>query len=130
MARPKRKRMVCWEPDYIHFQPDGISPSEQIILSVDEYEVIRLVDFEKKTHEETARQMQISRTTVTEIYESARFKLADCIVNGKQLRIAGGPYHFMTDFKEPAKKMAAAGEARAEHSSKHRQYCLRKGDKQ
>ena len=79
MARPKRKRMVCWEPDYIHFQPDGISPSEQIILSVDEYEVIRLVDFEKKTHEETARQMQISRTTVTEIYESARFKLADCI---------------------------------------------------
>ena len=84
--------MVCWEPDYIHFQPDGISPSEQIILSVDEYEVIRLVDFEKKTHEETARQMQISRTTVTEIYESARFKLADCIVNGKQLRIAGGPY--------------------------------------
>lgn len=92
MARPKRKRMVCWEPDYIHFQPDGISPSEQIILSVDEYEVIRLVDFEKKTHEETARQMQISRTTVTEIYESARFKLADCIVNGKQLRIAGGPY--------------------------------------
>ncbi len=100
--------MVCWEPDYIHFQPDGISPSEQIILSVDEYEVIRLVDFEKKTHEETARQMQISRTTVTEIYESARFKLADCIVNGK----------------------AAAREARAEHGSKHRQYCLRKGDKQ
>ena len=78
MARPKRKRMVCWEPDYIHFQPDGISPSEQIILSVDEYEVIRLVDFEKKTHEETARQMQISRTTVTEIYESARQAIAHC----------------------------------------------------
>ena len=112
MARPKRKRMVCWEPDYIHFQPDGISPSEQIILSVDEYEVIRLVDFEKKTHEETARQMQISRTTVTEIYESARFKLADCIVNGKQLRIAGRI--------SCVKKMAAAGEARAEHGSKHR----------
>lgn len=123
MARPKRKRMVCWEPDYIHFQPDGISPSEQIILSVDEYEVIRLVDFEKKTHEETARQMQISRTTVTEIYESARFKLAGCIVNGKQLRIAGGPYQL-------CQKMATAGVARAEHGSKHRQYCLRKGDKQ
>ena len=92
MARPKRKRRVCWEPDYIHFQPDGISPSERITLSVDEYEVIRLVDFERKTHEETAQQMQISRTTVTEIYESARFKLADCIVNGKQLQIAGGSY--------------------------------------
>ena len=37
--------------------------------------------------------MGISRTTVTEIYERARFKLADCIVNGKTLQIGGGNYH-------------------------------------
>ena len=42
----------------------------------DEYEVIRLVDLEKKTHEQCSAQMDVSRTTVTEIYESARYKLA------------------------------------------------------
>jgi len=61
-------------------------------LTVDEYETIRLVDLEKRTHEGSALLMGISRTTVTEIYERARFKLADCIVNGKQLLIAGGNY--------------------------------------
>ena len=63
-----------------------------MILSVDEYEVIRLVDYEKLNHEQCAANMDISRTTVTEIYESARFKISDCIVNGKQLSISGGSY--------------------------------------
>jgi len=63
-----------------------------VILTVDEYEVIRLVDFEKKTHEVCAVLMDISRTTVTEIYERARYKLADSLINGKELCIAGGNY--------------------------------------
>lgn len=92
MPRPKRKRLVCREPDYSCFRAEGIAPAETVVLTVDEFETIRLVDFEKRTHEETARQMQISRTTVTEIYESARFKFADSIVNGKNLRIEGGHY--------------------------------------
>ena len=92
MPRPKRKRIVCREPDYICFRADGIPPAEAVVLTVDEFETIRLVDLEKQTHEETARQMQVSRTTVTEIYESARFKLADSIVNGKNLLIEGGHY--------------------------------------
>ena len=57
-------------------------------LNLDEYEVIRLVDLEGLTHEECAKHMDISRTTVTEIYESARKKLADFVVNAKQLNIA------------------------------------------
>lgn len=92
MPRPKRKRIVCCEPDYVCFRPEGILPAEDVVLSVDEFEVIRLVDHEKKTHEETARQMGVSRTTVTEIYESARYKLADSLVSGKCLYIAGGHY--------------------------------------
>ena len=52
--------------------------------------MIRLVDYEKRTHEQCAQQMQISRTTVTEIYEKARFKVADAIVNGKPLLIGVG----------------------------------------
>lgn len=92
MARPKRIRTICQEPDYISFHPEGISPPERVILSLDEYEVIRLVDYEKRTHEKAAQQMRISRATVTEIYEAARYKLADCLLNGKQLTITGGSY--------------------------------------
>lgn len=92
MPRPQKCRKICSEPEYISFFPDGYPANEVIYLSVDEYEVIRLVDLEKLTHEQTARQMEISRTTVTEIYESARGKIADSIVNGKQMVITGGNY--------------------------------------
>lgn len=92
MARPTRCRRICMEPAYESFTPQGIPSGEQVILSIDEYEVIRLVDLEKLTHEQCARQMDVSRTTVTEIYESAREKIADSIVHGKILLIAGGNY--------------------------------------
>ena len=92
MPRPQRRRRVCSEPEYTEFLPKGSTGYDVVILSTDEYEAIRLVDFEKKTHEQCAQQMDISRTTVTEIYERARFKLADSIVNGKRLVIEGGSY--------------------------------------
>ncbi|MCD8039584.1 MAG: DUF134 domain-containing protein [Lachnospiraceae bacterium] len=92
MPRPVKCRRVCMEPEYTGFLPDGITSGEDIVLTVDEYEVIRLVDLEKKTHVQTAEQMGISKTTVTEIYESAREKIADCLVNGKRLLITGGNY--------------------------------------
>ncbi|MGN1318195.1 MAG: DUF134 domain-containing protein [Lachnospirales bacterium] len=92
MARPIRCRRICLEPEYDGFKPEGLSKYDEIILSVDEYEVIRLIDYERKTHLQCAEQMGISRTTVTEIYEKARVKIADCIVNGKALKICGGNY--------------------------------------
>lgn len=92
MARPSRCRRICIEPAYDSFAPEGISCGEQVNLTVDEYEVIRLIDLEKLTHEQCARQMDISRTTVTEAYEAAREKVADSIVHGKQLLIEGGNY--------------------------------------
>lgn len=92
MARPRRCRRICVEPAYDSFRPEGILTGEKINMTVDEYEVIRLVDLEKCTHEQCAERMGISRTTVTEIYESARYKLADSVVNGKQLHISGGNY--------------------------------------
>lgn len=90
MARPSRCRRICTKPAYDSFIPEGISCGERVILTVDEYEVIRLIDLEKMTHEQCARQMDISRTTVTEFYEAAREKIADSIVHGKLLLISGG----------------------------------------
>ena len=92
MARPTRCRRICVEPAYDSFRPEGIPTGERIHMTVDEYEAIRLIDLEKRTHEQCAEQMGISRTTVTEIYETARYKLADCVVNGKTLHISGGNY--------------------------------------
>lgn len=92
MARPIRCRRICFEPQYNCFAPCGIQSTKQILLTVDEFEAVRLIDYEKRTHEQCAKQMGISRTTVTEMYERARTKIADCIVNGKTLSISGGNY--------------------------------------
>ena len=92
MARPSRCRRVCSEPGCRGFAPWSETGAGESVLTVDEYEVVRLVDYEKRTHEQCAAQMEISRTTVTEIYENARFKIADSLVNGKALVIAGGNY--------------------------------------
>ena len=92
MARPQRCRKICAEPLYDRFVPEGQESIDNIILTVDEYEVIRLVDYENYTHEECARHMDIARSTVTEIYVSARKKIADSLINGKRLLIQGGYY--------------------------------------
>lgn len=92
MSRPQRCRRVCAEPRFAKFAALGSESSESICLSTDEYEVIRLVDYERKTHEECSKQMDISRTTVTEIYDSARRKIANFLVNGYNLEIGGGNY--------------------------------------
>lgn len=92
MPRPSRCRRVCEEPRFRTFYPENRSKLPPVTLLIDEYEVIRIVDLEKGSHEECARQMQISRTTVTEIYEKARYKIADAIVNGRGLVIEGGNY--------------------------------------
>ena len=90
MPRPQKKRYVCREPDIRDFGPEN--PRGQISLSVDEYESIRLIDLENYTQEECAEQMCVSRTTVQGVYDAARKKIADALVNGKCLQIGGGDY--------------------------------------
>ncbi len=92
MPRPVKYRRIYKEPDYDGFEPNGIPCNEQITLSVDEYETIRLIDLEKLTQEECSLRMEVSRPTVTALYESARYKIADCLVNGKKMIISGGKY--------------------------------------
>ena len=72
MPRPPRCRRICGVPQVDTFCPNGSEDVEPILLTLDEYEVIRLVDLEQQTHEQCAAQMDISRSTVQEIYESAR----------------------------------------------------------
>ena len=90
MPRPPRCRRICGVPQVDKFCPNGCEDTEPILLTLDEYEVIRLVDLEQHTHEQCAAQMDISRSTVQEIYGSARRKIAACLVHGKPLHITGG----------------------------------------
>ena len=90
MPRPPRCRRICSAPRVERFCPCDVAESAPILLTLDEYEVIRLVDLKQQTHEQCAAQMDISRSTVQEIYENARRKLAACLVYGKPLHITGG----------------------------------------
>ena len=92
MSRPVKVRRICEEPKFKMFVPSGAEGVKTEVLTLDEYEVIRHVDYQKMTHEECAAQMDVSRTTVTEIYESARHKIANALINGKTLCIEGGNY--------------------------------------
>lgn len=103
MARPPKCRKISGYPDYWSFSPEE-STEKELILNLDEYEVIRLIDFLGKKQEEAAAQMQVARTTVTYIYESARKKIADALVNGKTLRISGGNYILSSNKNENLKE--------------------------
>lgn len=94
MPRPCKRRRICQMPECRHFGPingaDERYPS--ILMTVDEYECIRLIDYEGMTQEQCAAQMDVARTTAQAIYNSARFKLASSLVNGRSLCIEGGSY--------------------------------------
>lgn len=94
MSRPTKCRKVCCMPGCNRFGPLGAvhEPNNFVVMSVDEYETVRLIDLEDLTQEECAGQMGVARTTVQSIYNSARKKLSDSLVNGKELQIEGGEY--------------------------------------
>ena len=107
MARPRRCRRVCSEPDYSSFMPDGIPCSETVTLAVDEYEVIRLLDLMQMTQEQCALRMGISRPTVTRIYDEARRKMADMLVSGRNLQIGGGDVYVCPEMRPECAGAAA-----------------------
>jgi predicted DNA-binding protein (UPF0251 family) len=96
MPRPKCSRNVCGVPDKNYFKPRGIPTSEleEVVLNLDEYEAIRLADYEQLYQEVAATQMNISRQTFGRIIEAAHKKIADVLINSKALKIEGGKVSF------------------------------------
>jgi len=92
MPRPKCNRQICGMPDKNYFKPRGI-PSvdlEEVVLSLDEFEAIRLADYEQLYQEEAASRMNVSRQTFGRIIGAAHKKIADVLTNAKALKIEGG----------------------------------------
>ena len=94
MGRPRKGRKICCLPESNLFGPldSPLNKEGYVVMTVDEYETIRLIDLEGFIQEECANQMQIARTTVQGIYNEARRKIADSLINGKILFVDGGEF--------------------------------------
>jgi predicted DNA-binding protein (UPF0251 family) len=103
MSRPPKCRRVSFLPEANYFKPAGIPLRllDEVILSVEEAEAIRLKDLEGLAQEQGAEKMNISRPTFQRILASARQKIADSLLNGKAIRIEGGNFEVAPDVPLP-----------------------------
>ncbi len=93
MPRPRKCRKVCHMPKVCNFVPVGQDENQTaVVLTVDEFETIRLIDEQGFSQEECSSYMQVARTTAQAIYNTARAKIATALVEGMPLRIEGGDY--------------------------------------
>lgn len=91
MARPCIRRRVRGRPNSSYFKPAGIriTDLEETLLTMPEFEAIRLVDLEGIGQEKAGKQMKISQSTLSRILKSGRKKISEAIVNGKAIKILG-----------------------------------------
>ena len=96
MSRPKQDRKISNPPLMQGFKPFGIPRRmlSQVSLLYDEYEAIRLLDYEGMNQDQAAVQMNVSRPTLTRIYEKARKTIAQALVEGNMIVIEGGNVQF------------------------------------
>ena len=100
MARPQKSRKICNPPKMKGFRPFGIQSCkiEAVTLKFEEYESLRLVNYEMLPQEIAAKQMNISRPTFTRIYNNALKQIARSFVEGKAIEIEGGNYKLDKDW--------------------------------
>jgi len=98
MPRPKRIRRMTNPPHFKGFKPVGLTEEPPVVIHYEEYEAIRLSDFELHGQVESARIMNVSRPTFARIYESARRKVAQAFVQGKPIVFEGGKVYFDSEW--------------------------------
>ena len=92
MPRPCCLRHIDVSPCAVYFKPAGIPVHmlEEVVLTLDELEALRLADLNGLYQEQAAEKMKISRPTFSRVIEQARRKVADALIHGKALRLEGG----------------------------------------
>lgn len=100
MSRPVRNRKILEPPQMTGFKPFGmpVCKLESLNLLYDEYEAFKLVDYENLPQDIAAERMDISRPTLTRIYNSALKKIAKAFVEGHAIKIEGGNVEFDKDW--------------------------------
>lgn len=93
MPRPRKHKRVCSLPLNNEFLPKNVdNSSETIFMSIEEFECIRLIDLQGMDQNQCSEFMGVARSTIQRMYDSARKKVAQCLVEGKILKIQGGDY--------------------------------------
>lgn len=91
MPRKRRSRKILAPPAFNGYKPYGCKrPNDFVSLNFEEYEALRLADYDFMNHDEAAVKMDVSRATFARIYESARRKIADALVNVKEIKTVFG----------------------------------------
>ena len=98
MVRPQKHRRVAFNPEISYFKPRGIPmfDLEEVRLTVDQREAIRLSDLLGMSHEDAGRRMGVSRATFGRIVQRARMAVADALINGKAINVEGGNYKLIS----------------------------------
>ncbi len=110
MPKLTKCRKIAGLPGQFGFCPSENVEGDAIQLTFDEFETIRLLDREGMTQEKCAKEMGVARTTVTAMYESARKKIAEMLVEGRSLTISGGNVRFNIMQSENFKDLRVKGE--------------------
>lgn len=102
MGRPRKDRLVAFNPTISYFKPRGIPMMEltEVCLTVDEREALRLADLDGLSHEDSGQCMGVSRATFGRILHKARQTVADALINGKAIRIDGGNYRMVDEKRQ------------------------------
>ena len=89
MPRPCRRRRICGKPNATYFKPAGVRVADlvEIVLNIDEFEAIRLMDVAEMEQNEACNEMGISQPTLSRLLKSGRKKLAEAVIHGKAIRI-------------------------------------------
>ena len=97
MVRPQKNRRVAFNPAVSYFKPRGIPMMqlEEVCLTIDEREAIRLSDLLGMSHEEAGNCMGVSRATFGRIIQKGRKTIADALINGKAINVEGGNYRIV-----------------------------------
>lgn len=104
-ARIKRPRKILSPPIIKGFKPYGleadVKPSVRSVnLLFEEYEALRLCDYDRLNHHQASLMMDVSRPTFTRIYAAALQKVATAFVEGRQISIEGGKVYFDSDWHQ------------------------------
>ncbi len=102
MPRGKKFRRIGYLSSLKHFAPiandiENEKSSNMVILSNEEFETIRLIDYKGYTQVECSKSMNIARTTVQQLYSDARYKLSLMLLEGNHLYIEGGNVQLFDD---------------------------------
>ena len=91
MSRPRIRRRISSMPEVTYFKPAGVRMADldEVVLTIDEYEAVKLIDLEGIEQGKAGKQMKISQPTLSRLLKSARKKLSEAIIKGKAIKIQG-----------------------------------------